>query len=284
MTRLINTSNDQEFITIWLQDKRSPQTQQLYLTNINQFKNFIGKSFHQVSLEDFQQYQKMLLLKGYKPSTINTKIMVVKALYSWGYKLNYFNYDYSKLINRVKANRDLSDKIINTSLIRDIVESVDNIRNQVIIKTLFILGLRVSELCALKFSDFRINEDVITLSIIGKGKKQRRLLVPDYLYREILQLKTRFNPTYCFTPKDIDRPIKRNTVNLLLRKIEKHLGLETHLTPHKLRHSHATEALKNGADLSLLQQSLGHSDLKTTQIYLNVRQNEGTSSFVSLKS
>jgi integrase/recombinase XerD len=223
----------------------------------------------------------MLEMKGYKPSTIKTKLTSIKSLISFCCQLGYLSHNVGTLV-RFKANESkLSDKLINHDDIKLMCQNTYYQRDKLIIKTLYSLGLRVSECVNINWSDFYKDGDFINLTVTGKGNKQRTLLITNSLYSELLKLKKE-GIDYVFTAYDRPTPLTRQSVNILLNKLQKKLGLETRITPHKFRHTHATMSIKNGCDLSLLQQSLGHSSIKTTEKYLNYRKNEGSTQYISI--
>jgi integrase/recombinase XerD len=117
--------------------------------------------------------------------------------------------------------------------------------------------------------------------VIGKGEKLRTILVNQSLYNQLLKLQ-RDGIDFVFTAYQRNKPLTRQSVNIFLNKLTAKCGLTDRITPHKFRHSHATESIKNGCDLSLLQQSLGHSSIRTTEVYLNLRKNEGSTNFIEI--
>lgn len=278
---LTKATNDTELIKTWLASVPSVLTQNQYSVNIKQFLNFIGCELAEVNVEDMQSFIIMLQLKGYQPSTIKTKLNSVKSLFSFAYNIGYLSVNVGTLIKPPKVVNKLSEKIINHEDIKLLVNEAKTLRDKLIIKTLYSLGLRISELINIQWKDFYESDDFIKLTVIGKGYKERTLLINKSLYQQLLKLKEEGN-NYVFHAYRRKQPLTRQCVNILLVKLQKKLNLETSITPHKFRHSHATESLKNGCDLSLLQQSLGHASIRTTEIYLNLRNNEGSSTFIDI--
>lgn len=278
---LTRAKTDNEIITTWLNSKNSKLTQSQYAVNIRQFINFIGCELAEVKIEDMQGYITMLTMKGYKETTIKTKLTSVKSLFSYAYSVGYLFANVGALVS-VKANDcKLSDKLINHEDIKLMCNNTYYFRDKLIIKVLYSLGLRVSECLRLKWSDFFKEGNFINVSVEGKGKKQRTLLISNSLYNELLKLKKE-GIEYVFTAYDRPTQLTRQAVNIFLTKLENKLGLERKITPHRMRHSHATTSLKNGCDLSLLQQSLGHASIRTTEKYLNYRKNEGSCQFIDI--
>lgn len=278
---LTRATTDSELISSWLMDKPSGLTQKQYGVNIKQFINFIGCHLAEVKYEDIQGYVRMLELKGYHKSTISTKLTSVKSLFSFGYKLGYLPQNVASLVKYKAGEVKLADKLINHNDIKLMVSHAYSNRDKLIIKMLYSLGLRISELINIKWCDFFNDGDFINLTVTGKGNKSRTLLITNSLYNQLLKLKEG-GIDYVFHAYSRNTPLTRQAVNILLSKLEKKLGLETKITPHKFRHSHATMSIKNGCDLSLLQQSLGHSSIRTTEKYLNYRKNEGSTQYIDI--
>ncbi len=278
---LTKATTDNEIIATWLNSKHSKLTQSQYDINIRQFINFIGCELAELTLEDMQGYVTMLTMKGYKESTVRTKLTSVKSLFSFCYITGYLTANVGALVSFKANNCKLSDKLINHEDIKLMCNNTYYFRDKLIIKVLYSLGLRVSECLRLKWSDFFTEGNFINVSIEGKGKKQRTLLISTSLYNELLKLKKE-GIEYVFTAYDRPKQLTRQAVNIFLTKLQSKLGLERKITPHKMRHSHATTSIKNGCDLSLLQQSLGHASIRTTEKYLNYRKNEGSCQFIDI--
>lgn len=278
---LTKATTDNQIITTWLNDKNSKLTQKQYTVNIRQFINFVGCELAEVKLEDMQCYIRMLEMKGYKESTIKTKLTSVKSLFSFCYSVGYLTANVGTLVKYKAHDCKLSDKLINHDDIKLMCNNTYYHRDKLIIKVLYSLGLRISEAVNIKWTDFYNDGSFINLTVTGKGNKQRTLFITNGLYSELLKLKKE-GIDYVFTAYDRPSPLTRQSVNILLTKLQKKLGLETRITPHKFRHSHATTSIKNGCDLSLLQQSLGHSSIRTTERYLNYRKNEGSTQFIHI--
>lgn len=120
---------------------------------------------------------------------------------------------------------------------------------------------------------------IVELEVIGKGDKLRTLAVPMELYQALLKIKS--HKEYVFVSWQHETKLHRTTVNKLLRVLCDRLHIKR-INPHAFRHSHATHALASGCDLSLLQQSLGHADIATTQKYLSLREGEGSSQYLDI--
>ncbi|WP_330205541.1 tyrosine-type recombinase/integrase [Cyanobacterium sp. Dongsha4] len=277
MIKLTNATNDQELITLWLSDKTF-LTVKSYNRQIKQFLNFVGKGLAEVMYEDFMQYKAMLRMKGYKPSTQRTKLTAIKSLFSFATKLGYLTANVATIVENVAIKDEVRRKALPYDIISLLVNNAKCDRDKLIIKTLYLLGLRVSELIAIKWQDFSFINGKIELKVIGKGNKTRHILVPNDLFSNLIEKKT--NDNYVFVSYQNDK-LSRQSVNKMLGKLSDKLGIKR-INPHAFRHSHATHSLANGCDISLLMQSLGHSSLKITQQYLSERDGEGSCQYLSI--
>ena len=147
-------------------------------------------------------------------------------------------------------------------------------RDRTILEVLYGCGLRVSELCGLDQRDLALDEEV--LRVLGKGSKERVVPVMGtaasqlraYLdtWREGLVGRT---PTPAVFLNARGGRISRQSVHAIVERYGRLVGIEG-LHPHTLRHSFATHMLEGGADLRIVQEILGHSDISTTQLYTHV--------------
>ena len=146
--------------------------------------------------------------------------------------------------------------------------------DHVILETIYGLGLRVSECCNLLTNQVNLNEGFV--KILGKGNKERLLPIPvetKHLMNEYfvkvrpLWLKRKTNR---FFINHLGKKIYSEYVEKMLKEANIKANIKKELTPHKLRHSYATHLLEGGADLRVIQELLGHSDISTTEIYTHV--------------
>jgi len=277
--KITRATNDSEMILSWLTNKQSIHTQKQYSYTIQHFLEFVGKDLSEVKVEDIQDYLRSLRMRNQQPSTIKVKLMIIKSLFSYCLKTGYLQSNPAILIDNPKVEDKISQKLLTVEDVKKLIENADKIRDKLLIKVMFGLGLRVSETCNLKWTNFRESNGVVNLSVMGKGSKQRTVLVIPNLWQELQQLRVE-GIDYLFTGRHKDKPLRRNSAHTVLKKIAEKAGLSDELSCHWLRHSHATEAIKGGCDLSLLQQSLGHSSITTTQKYLCLRVGEGSGSYI----
>ncbi|MCR4562362.1 MAG: tyrosine-type recombinase/integrase, partial [Bacilli bacterium] len=147
-------------------------------------------------------------------------------------------------------------------------------RDRAMLEIMYASGLRVSELCSLKFKNVDFTTGLLT--IYGKGNKQRSVPTSDfaleYLSNYVNGPRKR-NPgrksPYIFLNK-MGKPITRVYFFKKLKEYAASAGVDTAISPHSLRHSFATHLLEEGADLRMVQEMLGHANISTTQIYTHV--------------
>lgn len=174
------------------------------------------------------------------------------------------NSEKSKVKNKKEA-----EKVLYLSMLRD----------KAILETFFSTGLRVSELCSLDCDKDLSNGEV---SVRGKGGKVRVVFFSDYAIEVIKKfLKERVDVDdamfidLSFTARGRikngkDLRLTTRSVERIIKKYAEFVGISKKCTPHVLRHSFATDLLKNGADIRTVQMMLGHASISTTQIYTNV--------------
>lgn len=149
------------------------------------------------------------------------------------------------------------------------------IRTKTMLETMYATGFRVSELVNLKMDDLHI--DLGLIKTLGKGEKERIIPIGEVALEWIekyLQevrgklLKGKESP-YLFV-NDHGNQLTRQGVWKIIKQNVAKAGIDKNVSPHTLRHSFATHILENGADLRIVQELLGHSDISTTQIYTHV--------------
>ncbi len=167
--------------------------------------------------------------------------------------------------------KNIDTEQVQQLLANDSKEPID-IRDRAIIELLYSSGLRLSELQGLNLNS--INIRVREVRVIGKGNKERVVPLGRYASHAIQQwLKVRL----LFNPKDealfvsqLGNRMSHRAIQMRLETWGIRQGLNSHLNPHKLRHSFATHMLEASSDLRAVQELLGHSNLSTTQIYTHL--------------
>lgn len=264
-----------EFETYMLIEKGlSKNSIESYKKDLMMFFKFLNeKLYREVSEEDILLYIDFME-KNYKRNTILRKISAIKSFYNF---LLREDYDLEEIPT---ANIEDINKgqyipvVLSPTEVADIIAATDNsvcgIRDRVIIKTIFATGARVSEILNLKIEDI----DMVSFEyvrILGKGGKGR--LVPLYpeigqeLENYIRNIRTKNNEgENNYKIFDISRQVFWHN----LKRYAKNAGIKKNVHPHLLRHTVATEMIKNGADIRVVQEILGHSSIATTEIYTHL--------------
>jgi integrase/recombinase XerC len=148
------------------------------------------------------------------------------------------------------------------------------LRDAAMLETIYSCGLRVSEVCGLRVEDLSPAERLVRVR--GKGRKERLVPIGEPALRAILAywqalpLRPAPDAPAFLADAEGSEPVTPSQVQRHLKRYLLAAGLDTRLTPHKLRHSFATHLLDNGADLRSVQELLGHRNLVTTQVYTHV--------------
>lgn len=208
------------------------------------------------------------------PTTKNRKIACLKSflnyLYDKGFtelKLSYQLYG-SKLPTKLPRYLSFEECYQVLSFLKTKYET-DSKKYEVSFKLFLLLyggGLRVSEACELKWSDFQWKQNSVL--ILGKGNKERIVVLPPFVVTKLRAFKN--NDLYVFGEKSLHTRVAFEKI----RELGKQVGLLRPLNPHALRHSYATHLLNSGTDLRSLQELLGHANLAATQKYTHLNLKE----------
>ena len=149
-------------------------------------------------------------------------------------------------------------------------------RDRAIVQALFSTGLRVSELANLKIDNINLRRDEFTVK--GKGSKHRVVFLSEFakkFIKEYLQMRRDTSP-FLFVGHDraknarVATPLSSRSIERIMKKYAAAAGITKKITPHTLRHTFATDLLRNGADIRSVQSMLGHESITTTQVYTHV--------------
>ena len=241
------------------------------------------KTLDDIKRDDITNYMEDLRYRAYASSSVERHVAAIRGFHRFCVRENLAEKDPAASVPLPKKADRLPEVItieqVAALLDQPFPETPVGLRDRTILEILYGCGLRVSELCGLDFANLLMDDDLVRVR--GKGGKER--LVPllglaaatlkDYLQnaRPYLHSKNKpdaQDPDAIFLNARGGR-LTRRSVCKLVEAYGRNVGLEG-LHPHTLRHSFATHLLEGGADLRVLQEMLGHSDIATTQIYTHV--------------
>jgi integrase/recombinase XerD len=163
-------------------------------------------------------------------------------------------------------------KVLGKEEVRDLLLGTDNLKHRAMLMLAYGLGLRLGEVLALTPAD--IDAKRLALYVRGgKGKKDRDLPLPESLLQLLRQQFRQFRPaTFLFEGQRAGEPYSERSLQLVVKQAAERAGIRRPVTLHMLRHSYATHLLEAGTDIRVIQDLLGHSSIKTTEIYTHVAQ------------
>lgn len=216
-------------------------------------------------------------------SSISRLISSLRKFYQWLVRQNIQKINPMLEIDSPKKRRSLPVALtvdeINHLLDQPNTNKKLGLRDRALLETLYATGIRVSELINLKFND--LHEELKLIKVFGKGSKERLIPISEVALswidsykekvRDPLILKVGQNSDFIFL-NSRGTALTRQAVWQIIKKYCNMAGIQKNVTPHTLRHTFATHLLENGADLRVVQEILGHSDISTTQIYTNLSQ------------
>lgn len=153
-----------------------------------------------------------------------------------------------------------------------LLKATNNIKHRAILMTIYAGGLRLSEVVNLKISDIRTDQNHIRIQA-AKGKKDRTTLLSPKLLETLRKYFRVYKPKYYLFEGQNGGQYSKRSVQAIMTNAVKQSGIR-HATPHVLRHSFATHLVQQGVDITYIKELLGHSSIKTTEIYLHLSQND----------
>lgn len=255
-----------------------------YRTDLKQFLNFIGEKKLLYVDDSIVKKYILFLSSRYSVSSHARKLSVVKQFFNFLLNENKIIENRFLDLNSPKSEKKLPS-VLSESEINMIFDeaykdkSAKGIRFITMMEIMYATGIRVSELVGLKIASLK--EDFSSILILGKGKKERYVPLTETAKAAIIEyLKVRENfikneskgSIFLFPTNSKSSHITRIRFFQILKGVCMKLTIDSNrVSPHVIRHSFATHLLDRGVDLRIIQTSLGHADISTTQIYTHVQ-------------
>lgn len=256
----------QEYLLFLKRKRYSLNTIKTYCSFLREFGGFmVPKSLEDCKADDIRKYINYLVVeKKVATSTQNQAINALKCYYE-----NMLGWDrFSIKIERPRKEKVLP-KILSEQEVLRMIKITDNLKHKLIICLLYSSGIRKGELLHLRKEDLFFDKNIIFVRG-GKGKKDRTTILSENLKKLLLLYLKEYKPNYWLIENNKRSQYSSTSVGKIIKAAAKKVGIERNITAHMFRHSFATHLLEQGLGLRYIQQLLGHSSSKTTEIYTHV--------------
>ena len=265
-----------DFLLFMRRRRYSENTIKTYSSFLSEFQGFLNnKSLNSCTFADVEKYMNFLVVvKEVAPSTQNQAVNSLKCYFENMLGWEKFTSSIERPIKEKRLPEILSEKEV-----LQMIQTTHNLKHKLIICLLYSSGIRKNELLNLRKEDLSFDKNIIFVRG-GKGKKDRVTILSERL-KILLELYIKkFRPNYWLIEGSHRTQYSATSVSRIIKSAALRAQIERRITPHMLRHSFATHLLEQGLDLRYIQQLLGHSSSKTTEIYTHV----STQSLAKIKS
>ena len=259
--------------------KLSENTLQSYKRDLKQFRRYLEACelhYNRVKEEDMKDYIRELQEEGKKPSSISRCIASIRSFYQFILKNKKIKIDPTQNIQSPKVEKRVPSILTSkeVELLLDQPKDIDlkGIRDKAMLEFAYATGMRVTEIVSLNMEDVNLEEGYVTCK---HGSKQRNIPLGNMKVKKLKEYVDEARDILVKTADEEALFVNINGSRLTRQgfwKIIKYYKEQAHITkditPHVLRHSFATHLLQNGADLKAIQNMLGHSDISSTQVYM----------------
>ncbi len=266
--------------------KSSENTEVSYQRDLEKLMYYLNTQLHITSWSEanatsLNSYVLHMEEEKYAASSISRSIASIRAFFHYLEKKDVIPENFAEDLKppkiEKKAPQILEIEEVDLLLKQPDPSTPKGLRDMAMLELLYATGMRVSELISLRLSDVNLNMCYVTCTdkknerVIPFGQTAKKALA-EYLEKGRPVLLKKGNSDSFFTNTS-GRQMSRQGFWKVLKGYAAQAGIETDITPHTLRHSFATHMIQNGADLKSLQEMLGHSDISTTQMYVNLSLN-----------
>ena len=259
--------------------KLSSNTLQSYRRDIMQLEEYLEAeniAYNKVTKENVENYIEHLKEIGKKTSTISRNIASIRSFYQYLVRVKKIKKDPTEGIQSPKIEKK-APSILSSEEVELLLEQPKNvdlkgIRDKAMLEFAYATGMKVTEIISLNVEDVNVNEAYV---VCNSGFKKRSIPLGSISLKALIEYMKNARPYLIKDEKEKALFVNINGKRLTRQgfwKIVKFYKEQAHITkditPHVLRHSFATHLLQNGADLKSIQTMLGHSDISSTQVYM----------------
>ncbi len=266
--------------------KTSKNTEVSYQRDLMQLASFLGKQgitdVDKVTKTSLNSYILYLEKEGRATTTISRCLASMKAFFHYECREGKIKKDPAELLKAPKVEKKaptiLTVEEVNCLLSQPDGETPKELRDRAMLELLYATGIRVSELIHLKKTDINLTVGYLTCRDEHKERmipfgKVAKLALSAYMERGRAYMLRDQGSEWLFTNCN-GKPMSRQGFWKIIKFYGDKAGIKADITPHTLRHSFAAHLLRNGADIHAVQAMLGHSDMATTQMYVNYTKGE----------
>ena len=274
---VVHAQTDATMIELWLHG-RPETTQAAYRRDAGALLAHVGKPLRSMTLGELQEFATSLV--GLAPASQARKLAAVKSLCAFAHRLGYLPFDLARPLQLPRLKERLAERIVTESEAARLIDLEPNPRNHALLRLTYSCGLRVSEVCGLRWADLKGNKAGGQATVHGKGGKTRAVLIQAKLWRMMGALRGDAGPDDPVFRSRGRQALDRSAAHRIVKIAAARAGLPAGVSAHWLRHACASHALDRGAPAHVVQSSLGHASLTTTSRYAHARPSDSISLYL----
>ncbi|MGT2482306.1 MULTISPECIES: tyrosine-type recombinase/integrase [unclassified Methylobacterium] len=271
--------DDAQMVRLWLARSSSPNTRRNYEREARRFLSHIGKPLGSVRMGDLQDY---IASRPGSSATVALTAAALKSLFAFAQEVGYLRFNIGAAVKVPPIKNTLAERIMAEADALLMIRQEPSLRNRVLLTVLYGGGLRISEVCGLRWRDLAARDEAGQATVFGKGGKTRAVLLSAATWTVLTALRG---------DAPADAPVFRSrkggaldpsAVHRVVKAAAARAGLPAEVSAHWLRHAHASHSLDRGAPIHLVQATLGHASVATTGRYLHARPSESSARFLGV--
>lgn len=285
-------TTDQQILRLWLDSKRSAHTRRAYGNDLKMFNDYLaglplessecGKrpdKLRDVTVRHIEAFVHHMERKRVPARTAARRLSSVKSLLTFAQQTGYLHFNVGAVVKLPPFPDELAERILSESEVQACIYGSKEGRNRAVVRFLYSTGCRNEELRRVRWEHLHDRDDRMIVQLFGKGSRTRYVAVPLELRYQLSGLRRNNLSGFVFETRGGNQ-LGEKDVWRIVQAAARGAGIARQISPHCFRHSHASHALRRGADIQIVQKTLGHTSIRTTGDYLHVERGDSSAMYL----